>query len=87
MLSILCIYVCRYLSVTLRNVAVTSRWNVAVSRLRASRSREALCPEDVGRRRVELKACKDLEENGAGPSGGGGRERGIFKHRGQGQAR
>ena len=27
-----------------------------------------------------------LEEKGAGPSGGGG-ERGIFKHRGQGQAR
>ena len=26
-----------------------------------------------------------LEENGAGPSGGGGGERGIFKHRGQGQ--
>ena len=30
--------------------------------------------------------AKGLEENGAGPSGGGG-ERGIFKHRGQGQAR
>ena len=30
---------------------------------------------------------KGLEENGAGPSGGGGGERGIFKHRGQGQAR
>ena len=29
--------------------------------------------------------CKGLEENGAGPSGGGGGERGIFKHRGQGQ--
>ena len=28
-------YVCMYVSVTLRNVAVTSRWNVAVSRLRA----------------------------------------------------
>ena len=28
-----------------------------------------------------------LEENEAGPSGGEGRERGIFKHRGQGQAR
>ena len=27
-----------------------------------------------------------LEENEAGPSGGEGRERGIFKHRGQGQA-
>ena len=27
------------------------------------------------------------EENGAGPSGGGGGERGIFKYRGQGQAR
>ena len=31
--------------------------------------------------------AKRLEENGAGPSGGGGGERGIFKHRGQGQAR
>ena len=30
--------------------------------------------------------AKGLEENGAEPSGGGG-ERGIFKHRGQGQAR
>ena len=28
-------YVRTYVSVTLRNVAVTSRWNVAVSRLRA----------------------------------------------------
>ena len=28
--------------------------------------------------------AKGLEENGAGPSGGGGGERGIFKHRGQG---
>ena len=31
--------------------------------------------------------AKGLEENGAGPSGGGRGERGIFKHRGQGQAR
>ena len=31
--------------------------------------------------------AKGLEENGAGPSGGGGGERGIFTHRGQGQAR
>ena len=31
--------------------------------------------------------AKGLEENGAGPSGGGGGGRGIFKHRGQGQAR
>ena len=31
--------------------------------------------------------AKGLEENRAGPSGGGGGERGIFKHRGQGQAR
>ena len=42
--------------------------------------------EDLGRRRVEL-TVKGLEENGARPSGGGGGERGIFKHRGQGQAR
>ena len=32
-------------------------------------------------------SAKGLEEDGAGPSGGGGGERGIFKHRGQGQAR
>ena len=31
--------------------------------------------------------AKGLEENGAGPFGGGGGERGISKHRGQGQAR
>ena len=31
--------------------------------------------------------AKGLVENGAGPSGGGGGERGSFKHRGQGQAR
>ena len=30
--------------------------------------------------------AKGLEENGAGPSGSGGGERGIFNHRGQGQA-
>ena len=38
-----------------------------------------------GSRTVPGRA-KGLEENEAGPSGGGGRERGIFKHRGQGQA-
>ena len=43
----------------------------------------------VRRRRGSRTApgrAKGLEENGAGPSGGGGGERGIFKHRGQGQA-
>ena len=44
----------------------------------------------VGVRRGSRTApgrAKGLEENGAGPSGGGGGgERGIFKHRGQGQA-
>ena len=39
-----------------------------------------------GSRTVPGRA-KCLEENGAGPSGGGGGERGIFKHRGQSQAR
>ena len=38
-------------------------------------------PEDLGRRRIELKVW-----DGAGPSDGGG-ESGIFKHKGQGQAR
>ena len=37
-------------------------------------------PEDLGR-------AIGLEKSGAGPSGGGGGERGVFKHRGQGQAR
>ena len=36
--------------------------------------------------RTALGRVKGLEKNGAGPSGGGG-VRGIFKHRGQGQAR
>ena len=31
--------------------------------------------------------ARGLEENGAGPSGGGGGKSGIFKHRGRGQAR
>ena len=38
----------------------------------------------VGVRRGSRTApgrAKGLEENRAGPSGGGGRERGIFKHR------
>ena len=52
----------------------------------SERDREALCLEDLGRRRVELKVGR-REKNGAGPSGGGGGERGIFKHGGQGQAR
>ena len=68
-----------YVSVTLRNVAVTSRWNIAVSRLRtyefgmsrvrtygalswpSERDREALCLEDLGRRRVELKVWRRTE--------------------------
>ena len=44
----------------------------------------------VRRRRGSRTApgrAEGLEENGAGPSGGGRGERGIFKHRGQGQAR
>ena len=50
----------------------------------------------AGRRRSETEKprgprtapdrAKGLEEDGAGPSDGGG-ERGIFKHKGQGQAR
>ena len=47
-----------------------------------SRSLEDLAR--TARRRVERFG---LEENGAGPSGGGEGERSIFKHRGQGQAR
>ena len=73
-------YVRTYVSVTLRNVAVTSRWNVAVSRLAVRVRRGSKTSTAPGR-------AKGLEENGAGPSGGGGGERGIFKHRGQGQAR
>ena len=48
-----------------------------------ARSRSAL---PRGSRTAPGRA-KGLEENGAGPSGGGGGERGIFNHRGQGQAR
>ena len=48
-----------------------------------ARSRSAL---PRGSRTAPGRA-KGLEENGAGPSGGGGEERGIFNHRGQGQAR
>ena len=47
-----------------------------------ARSRSALLR---GSRTAPGRA-KGLEENGAGRSGGGGGERGIFKHRGQGQA-
>ena len=50
---------------------------------RVARSRSAL---PRGSRTVPGRA-KSLEENGAGPSGGGGGEHDIFKHRGQGQAR
>ena len=50
---------------------------------RVARSRSAL---PRGSRTAPGRA-KGLEENGAGPSGGGGGERGIFKHTGQGQAR
>ena len=50
---------------------------------RVARSRSTL---PRGSRTAPGRA-KGLEENGAGPSGGGGGERGIFKHRGQGQAR
>ena len=48
-----------------------------------ARSRSALPRES----RTAPGRAKGLEKNGAGPSGGGGGERGIFKHRGQGQAR
>ena len=50
---------------------------------RVERSRSAL---PRGSRTAPGRA-KGLEEKGAGPSGGGGGERGIFKHRGQDQAR
>ena len=49
---------------------------------RVARSRSAL----PRRSRTAPGRAKGLEENGAGPSGGGGGERGIFKHRGRGQA-
>ena len=37
--------------------------------------------------RTALDRARGLKETRAGPSGGGGRDRGIFKHRGRGQAR
>ena len=52
-----------------------------------SRVRTHGAEPDVGARSRSEDLTKGLEENGAGPSGGGGGERGIFKHRGQGQAR
>ena len=51
----------------------------------SERDREALCLEDLAR--TAPGRAKGLEENEAGPSGGVGGERGIFKHRGQCQAR
>ena len=48
---------------------------------RVARSRNAL---PRGSRTAPGRA-KGLEENGAGPSGGRGGERGVFNHRGQGQ--
>ena len=82
-------YVFMYVSVTLRNVAVTSGWNVAVScLLRNSEQtphmgagyRRAGEDEDV--RRTVLVRAGCLEENETGPTGGGGGERGIFNHGG-----
>ena len=72
-----CTYVRTYVSVTLRNVAVTSRWNVAVSRLRASEFEMSRVrthgaelavgarsrSEDLGRRRVELKVWRRTERD------------------------
>ena len=70
------ICVCMYVSVMLRNVAVTSRWNVAVSRLRAYEFGMSRVPthgaelaigarsrsvEDLGRRWVELKVWRRTE--------------------------
>ena len=49
-----------------------------------ARSRSAL---PRGSTRTAPGRAKGLEENGAGPSGGGGGERGIFKRRSQDQAR
>ena len=83
-------YVCTCPS-RLRNVAAVSRLRAlefGMSRVRTlgagrpavvdvgARSRS---PEDLGRLRIELKVL-GLEEDGAGPSDGGG-ERGIFKHK------
>ena len=94
-------YVHTYVSITLRNVAVTSRWNVAMSRLRAYGIRNVTCvhvridtPRATGARalavgaggsRTTLDRARGLEENGVGPSGGGVGESGIFNHRGRGQ--
>ena len=56
-------------------LAVGARIRVALARSRSALPRGS---------RTALGRAKGLEENGAGPSGGGG---GIFKHTGQGQAR
>ena len=49
-----------------------------------------MCAKGADRARgsgIALMDLEGLEENGAGPSGRGGGERGIFNHRGRGQAR
>ena len=68
----------RYHDCGLRNSEchVCARTQVAELAVGA-RSRRAL---PRGSRTASGRA-KGLEENGAGPSGGGGGERGIFKHR------
>ena len=59
-----CMYVRTYVSVTLRNVAVTSRWNVAVSTCHAGGLRNSechVCGVRRERRRVELKVWRRTE--------------------------
>ena len=58
-----------------------------MSRVRTQGAELAVGVRRGSRSRTAPGRAKGLEENGAGPSGGGGGERGIFKHRGQGQAR
>ena len=53
---------------------------------RSMHGRRPLERDDLGRRWIELEVL-GLEENGAGPSGSGGGERGVFNHRSRGQVR
>ena len=78
-----------YVSITLRNVAVSlGIRNVTCAYTHGAEL--AVGHRSEIEKRFALTApgrAKGLGENGAGPSVGGGGERGIFKHGGQGQAR
>ena len=84
LMKCVCTYVCTCHACWLRNSEchVSVRMALSWPSEHVARSRSAL---PRGSRTAPGRA-KGLE-NGTGPSGGGGGERGVFKHRGQSQAR